>query len=57
MSGTTYAERPCFACDRGTILVCERPMDRPKRKPCPKCGGTGFVAVYLYPPLRKEVGH
>ncbi len=53
MSTKTYAERPCFACDRGTILVCERPMDRPKRKPCPKCGGTGFVAVYLYP-ARKE---
>ncbi len=28
-------------------------MDRPKRKPCPKCGGTGLVAVYLYP-TRKE---
>ena len=52
MSTGTYAERPCFACDRGYIRVCERPMDRPKRKPCLKCGGTGFVAVYLYP--RKE---
>lgn len=49
----TYQERPCFACDRGTIRVCERPMDRPKKRPCGKCGGTGFVAVYLYP-TRKE---
>ena len=47
--GKTYEERPCFAGAGGIIRVCERPMDRPKKKPCPKCGGTGFVAVYLYP--------
>jgi hypothetical protein len=51
VSGKTYEERPCFACNSGMILHAERPMDRPKRKPCPKCGGTGFVAVYLYPRL------
>lgn len=50
----SYEQRPCFACDHGIILTCPRPMDRPVRKPCPKCSGTGTISVYVYPPRRKR---
>jgi hypothetical protein len=48
----SYERCPCFACDRGVILVCKRPMDRPEKRGCPKCSGTGYVWAFLYP-LRK----
>jgi hypothetical protein len=48
-----YEERPCFRCDRGTILHADDPMARPKRTPCPHCKGTGHVTVYLYPKLKR----
>ena len=49
-----HETRPCFCCDRGIILVCKRPMDRPEKRPCPKCSGTGFVRVFVYLPRRKR---
>lgn len=52
----SYEMRPCFSCDGGIILVCKRPMDRPKRRPCPKCQGTGTVTVFLYPRKSRRAG-
>ncbi len=49
-----YEETPCFACEFGVILVCERPMERPTRTVCGHCGGTGMVSVYVYPKRRRR---
>lgn len=52
----SYEDRPCFACDHGIILVCPRPLDRPLKKPCPKCQGTGSVTVFVYPRRKRRAG-
>ncbi len=52
MAACRYEERECWRCLGGRVQEAAGPAEGPRFVPCPDCGGTRRVSVYLYPKPR-----
>ena len=49
-----YEVRGCWRCSGGSVHEAASPAEGARLAPCPECGGTGRVGVYLYPKPRRR---
>ena len=54
MASSRYEARECWRCVAGQVYEAVGPTEGPRLAPCPACGGTGRVSVYLYPKPRRQ---
>lgn len=54
VAASLYEERGCWRCSGGRVHEVAGPAEGPRFAPCPECGGTARVSVYLYPKARSQ---